>query len=54
VVFTGKTGNKVLPNSDFQIFKVTEDESYGKIRKLSRDDLGDNVRVELRAPPPAP
>lgn len=54
VVFAGKSGNKIVPNSDFQIFKVTEDESYGKIRKLSRDDLGDNNRVELRAPPPAP
>lgn len=54
VVFVGKSGTKVLPNSDFKIFKVTEDESYGKIRKLSRDDLGDNARVELRAPPAAP
>jgi hypothetical protein len=51
VIFTGRSGSKVLTGSDFTIFKVTEDESYGKIRKLSLDDLGENTRVELRAPP---
>jgi cell shape-determining protein MreC len=51
VVFTGKSGSKVLAGSEFSIFKVTEDESYGKIRKLSLDDLGENIRVELRSPP---
>src|SRR5688572_20880966 len=54
VVFVGKSGSKPLSGSDFSIFKVTEDESYGKIRKVSMDDLGDNFRVELKAPPQAP
>jgi hypothetical protein len=54
VVFVGKSGTKQVAGSDFTIFKVTEDESYGKLRKVSMDDLGDNVRVELRAPPQAP
>jgi hypothetical protein len=54
VVFVGRSGTKVVPNSEFAIFKVTEDESYGKIRRLSLDELGANVRVELRAPPAAP
>jgi hypothetical protein len=54
VVFVGKSGSKPLTGSDFTIFKVTEDESYGKIRKVSMDDLGNNSRVELKAPPQAP
>lgn len=54
VIFVGKGGAKQLSGSDFSVFKVTEDEAYGKLRKFSMDTLGDNFRVELRAPPPAP
>jgi hypothetical protein len=51
VVFVGKSGTRPLSGSNFTIFSVTEDESHGKIRKLSLDDLGQNYRVELKSPP---
>jgi hypothetical protein len=50
IVYVGKTGTKLLKGSEFTIFKVTEDESYGKIR-LPIDTLGENFRVELKSPP---
>jgi hypothetical protein len=52
VVFKGRAGTTPLPNGDFVIFKVTENESYAKLKKVSLGDLTDNVRVELTSPPP--
>ncbi len=51
VVFEGRSGTKMLRGGVFTIFKVTEDESYGKIRNMSLDQLGDHFRVELKSPP---
>jgi hypothetical protein len=51
VIYSGKTGTKLLSGGEFTIFEVTESESYGKLRKLTLDDLGVNYRVELRSPP---
>jgi hypothetical protein len=52
VVFKGRAGNTPLPNSEFVIFKVTENESYAKLKKVPLESLTDNVRVELTSPPP--
>lgn len=52
VVLSGKAGSKPLGKSEFQIFKVTENESYGKIKGLPINTFDENVRVELTSPPP--
>jgi hypothetical protein len=52
VVFKGKVGTTPLANGTFVIFKVTENESYAKLKKVMLGDLTDNVRVELTSPPP--
>jgi len=52
VVFKGRSGTATVPNSDFVIFKVTENESYAKLKKVPMDALGDGARVELTSPPP--
>jgi hypothetical protein len=52
VVFKGKTGNTPLANSEFVILRVTETESYAKLKKVTLEALGENVRVELTSPPP--
>jgi hypothetical protein len=52
VVWKGKTGNTALNKGDFVIYKVTDNESYAKIKGLPLDTFTDNTRVELTSPPP--
>jgi hypothetical protein len=53
VILVGNSNNP-LPGSSFVIFKVTEDESQGKIRKFSLDEIGENYKVLLTPPPANP
>jgi len=52
LVFRGKSGTTPLPNASFVIFKVTDNESYAKLKKVPLEALSENVRVELTSPPP--
>ncbi len=52
VVFKGKAGTTPINGSEFTIYKVTDNESYGKIKKLPLDTFTENTRVELTSPPP--
>jgi hypothetical protein len=52
VILVGNS-DKPLAGSNFQVYQVTDDESYGKVNKLGIDEIGDNAHVLLTAPPAA-
>ncbi len=52
IVYKGKAGTTPLAKGEFVIYKVTDNESYAKVKGLTLDTFTNNRRVELTSPPP--